>query len=415
MRIAVVGAGIIGVTVAHALLDDGHEVEVIDREGPAAGTSAGNAGWIAHMDILPLASPKAWAHMPRWVLDPLGPLSIAPRYLPRLAPWLLRFAAASRPSRIAAGSRAIHALNAASLPAWEKRLEALGLGHHLRRKGILSVWTDTADFAASAALHARQAALGIPVERLDPAMVRQLEPTLAKGIAGGAHYPTGAHISDPRQFTEALADAARDRGARFTVASVAGLDAGEAGVGLRLADGGGILPADRVVVACGAWAKPLAASVGDRVPLDTERGYNITVATGSLGLSRPVMYEGHGFVTTPLDTGDRIGGNVEFAGLDAPPNWARVDAMLGRLERVIPGLAIKDGTRWMGFRPSMPDSLPVIGRATASPRVIHAFGHGHYGLTQAAATAEMVAAMVMDRPPPIAAEPYAAARFKTGF
>ncbi|MBP2230063.1 D-amino-acid dehydrogenase [Azospirillum agricola] len=411
MRIAVVGAGIVGVAIAHALLDEGHGVELFDREGPAAGASAGNAGWIAHMDILPLASPKAWAHMPRWILDPLGPLSIAPRHLPALAPWLLRFVAASRPGRIAAGSRAIHALNASSLPAWERRLAALGLDGHLRRRGILSVWTDAAGFAASAALHARQAVLGIPVERLDPAALRGLEPAFGAEVAGGALYPTGAHVGDPLLFTEALAGAARARGARVTVAAVEWMEAREDGVVLRLG-GGRTAAADQVVIACGAWAKPLAAAVGDRVPLDTERGYNITVPTGTLGVTRPVMYEGHGFVTSPLDGGDRIGGSVEFAGLDAPPNWARVDAMLGRLRRVLPGRPVGDGARWMGFRPSIPDSLPVIGPATADRRVIHAFGHGHYGLTQAAATADIVAALIAGRPAPIDPAPYAASRFR---
>nr|WP_211099545.1 FAD-dependent oxidoreductase [Azospirillum agricola] len=213
------------------------------------------------MDILPLASPKAWAHMPRWILDPLGPLSIAPRHLPALAPWLLRFVAASRPGRIAAGSRAIHALNAASLPAWERRLVALGLDGHLRRRGILSVWMNAAGFAASTALHARQTALGIPVERLDSAALRALEPAFGAEVAGGALYPTGAHVGDPRLFTEALADAARARGARVAVTAVEGLESRADGVVLRLGEGRTAM-ADHAVIACGAWAKPLAAAAG---------------------------------------------------------------------------------------------------------------------------------------------------------
>lgn len=411
MRIAVIGAGIVGVAVAHALADEGHTVEVIEREGPAAGASAGNAGWIAHMDVLPLASAKAWANLPRWLLDPLGPLSIAPRHLPALLPWLARFAAASRPSSVQRSSRAIHALNAASLPAWERRLGALGLDHLLRRRGILSVWTDAGSFAAAAALHARQQVLGIPVERLDAAALRRLEPAFGSGVAGGVLYPTGAHVGDPRLFTEALATAARARGIGFTIDRVVDLVPGADGVALRLASGAAPT-ADRVVVACGAWAGPLAAAAGDTVPLDTERGYNVTVAAGTLGLSRPVMYEGAGFVTTPLDGGDRIGGSVEFAGLDAPPNWTRVDAMLGRLRRVLPDVVVGDGVRWMGFRPSIPDSLPVIGSASGDGRIIHAFGHGHYGLTQAAATADMVAALIAGRAPAVDAAPYAPGRFR---
>lgn len=410
MRIVIIGAGIVGVTVAHALLDEGHEVELVDREGPAAGASAGNAGWIAHMDILPLASPKAWAYMPKWMLDPLGPLTISPAHLPKLLPWLLRFVAASRPSRIAVGSAAIHALNAAALPAWERRLAALGLDGLLRRRGILSVWTDRHEFEAAAALHARQNALGIPVERLDPAQLRAIEPAFGAEVVGAALYPTGAHVCDPRDFTVALHDSAVARGLRFTRATVVDLTHEPEGLTLTTTEGATIR-ADRVVLAAGAWSKPLAARVGDRVPLDTERGYNITIPAGTLGISRPVMFEGKGFVVSPLDTGDRIGGAVEFAGLTRPANWKRVDAMIGRLRRVLPHLGAIEGERWMGFRPSIPDSLPVIGRSRDEPRVVHAFGHGHYGLTQAAATAEMVAALIAGRPSPVDLTPFSPQRF----
>ncbi|MGL4287561.1 MAG: NAD(P)/FAD-dependent oxidoreductase [Phreatobacter sp.] len=410
MRIAVVGGGIIGIAVTHALLDEGHEVELIDRDGPSGGASAGNAGWIAHMDILPLASPKAWTHLPRWMLDPLGPLSIAPAHLPRLLPWLLRFGAASMPGRIAAGSAAIRAINAVALPAWERRLARLGQEALLRRRGVLSVWTNPSDFAAAAALHSRQSALGIPVERLDAAGVCRLEPAFGQAVVGGAFYETGVHVADPRLLLERLSECAWSRGARRTLSEVSDLEPSTSGVTLHLATSERIV-AERVVLAAGAWSRHLAARSGDRVPLDTERGYNITVAPGSLGLARPVMYEGQGFVTTPLDTGDRIGGSVEFAGLNAPANWARVDAMLGRLKRVLPDSNVGEGVRWMGFRPSTPDSLPVIGHASRDPRILYAFGHGHYGLTQAAVTADMVAALIADRQPPAAAAPYSPQRF----
>ncbi|MDB5562048.1 MAG: amino acid oxidase, partial [Hyphomicrobiales bacterium] len=153
------------------------------------------------------------------------------------------------------------------------------------------------------------------------------------------------------------------------------------------------------------------AGLGDAVPLDTERGYNVTFAPGTLGLTRPVMYEGHGFVSTPLDSGDRVGGSVEFAGLEAEPNFARVDAILTRLRRFLPELQADAGPRWMGFRPSLPDSLPVIGPSAKGAHVIYAFGHGHHGLTQAAATAEIVAALVADREPAFDIAAYSARRF----
>ena len=408
MRVAVIGAGIIGCAIAHALLDDGHEVLLIDREGPATGTSQGNAGWIAHLDILPLASAKAWRQVPRWLADPLGPLAIRPAYLPRLAPWLLRFVAASTPARIEAGTRAIAALNGLALPAWERRLAALGLSGHLRRRGQLAVWARAADFAAAAPLIARQRRLGIPIQLLDAGAVRGLEPALA-GVAGAALYETGCHVSDPRVLTLALAQAAYARQARPVLARIQRIEPDADGVTLQTA--GDAIQADLAVLAAGAWAKPLAAQLGDQVPLDTERGYNATLPPGQLGLSRPVVFENEGFVATPLDTGDRVGGAVEFGGLDAPANMARVDAILRRLRHFLPDADLSGGTRWMGFRPSLPDSLPVIGRANRTSRVIHAFGHAHHGLTQAAATAELVAALVAGRAPAIDLHPFRAGRF----
>lgn len=410
MRIAVIGAGIVGAATAHALLDEGHAVDWIDRSGVAAGASAGNAGWIAHMDIMPLASPKVWRHLPAWLADPLGPLSIRPAYLPALLPFLIRFIAASRPARIEASMTAIAALNGLSLPAWERRLTALRLDGHIRRRGALSVWPSLAAAAGAEALVARQKAMGIAAEWLDRAALEELEPALGPRAARGVLYPGGCHVSDPRALTSALADAALERGARLLTREVVALRSQKDDVTLMTANGD-TAGYDRIVVAAGAWSKPLAASLFDAVPLDTERGYNVTLPAGRLGLTRPVMYEGEGFVTSPLDSGDRIGGSVEFAGLLAPPNGRRVDAILGRARRYFPDADLSGGTRWMGFRPSIPDSLPVIGPAHRDRRVVYAFGHGHYGLTQAAATAEIVAALIADRSVAIDIDPYRVTRF----
>jgi D-amino-acid dehydrogenase len=407
MRITIIGAGFIGLATAHALLDQGHTVEIVDRDGIAAGASRGNAGWIAHTDIMPLASPKMWRNLPRWLRDPLGPLSIRPAYALTLLPWLRRFLLSSRPAALARSIEAIAALNMQALPAWERRLASLRLGGHLRRRGAVSVWIDAGDFAAFAGLATRQRALGIAVNILNAAELRALEPALGPAVVGGAFYPDVCSVSDPLWLCQALGEAAVARGAAVRRANVAAVAADAT---LTLADGQTVA-ADRVVIAAGAWCKPLAAQLGEVVPLDTERGYNITLAPGALRLRRPVMFEGQGFVFTPLDSGDRLGGSVEFAGLQAPPNMARVDAMIGRLHRFMPTLPPMEGPRWMGFRPSMPDSLPVIGHAAHAPAVFYAFGHGHYGLTQAAVTAEIIAALVAEQAPPINPVPYASTRF----
>ncbi len=241
-----------------------------------------------------------------------------------------------------------------------------------------------------------------------------LEPALGPKAAKGALYGGGCHVSDPKALTLDLGRVAIERGARLLTMEVVAVKPQADAVAL-VTGMDSLALYDRVVIAAGAWSKPLAASVGDAVPLDTERGYNVTLPAGQLGLTRPVMYEGQGFVTTPLDSGDRIGGSVEFAGLEAPPNYARVDAILGRARRFLPEADLSGGTRWMGFRPSIPDSLPVISTASRDPRIVHAFGHGHYGLTQAAASAEIVADLVAGRAPSIDPAPYSVTRFARRF
>lgn len=413
MHAIIVGAGIVGISCAHALLDQGYQVTLVDPDGLAERTSRGNAGYIAHTDILPMASPKVWRHLPAWLLDPLGPLAIRPSYALAIAPWMARFVAASTPARIEASTRGMIALNGMALGAWERRLGGLGLTErHLRRKGYMTMFPAASGLAANLPSLRRQQALGIAVEVLaDSAAVRRLEPAFSPRAAAGAFYPGGVTVDDPASITKAVGEAALARGAKLVRQSAAEVTPAGGGVSVRLADGA-TLTGDAAVIAAGAWSRPLAKRLGDDVPLDTERGYNVTLPAGSLGLTRPVLFDGLGFVSTPLDIGDRIGGAVEFGGLHAAPNYKRIDAIIARARPFLPDAKFEGGTRWMGFRPSLPDSLPVIDRATSSPRIVYAFGHSHYGLTQSAATGELVAALIAQRQTAIDLAPFSSQRFR---
>lgn len=410
MKVAVIGAGIVGVAIAHALLDEGHEVLLIERREPAFGPSRGNAGWIAHTDILPIASPKALRQVPKFLADPLGPLSIRPAYLPKLLPWLVRFMLAARPQAYERSIVGIAALQKLALPAWLARAESTGLTRHIHRNGGLYVFDDAGALAAARKVAERQASFGIKVEMIGAEELRQLEPALQPVFTGAAFHPDAAHISDPHELTLALFEAALARGAIFEKAEVTNVSQGERPA--LIGPDGWQRVVDRAIIATGAWAKPLAAALGDAVPLDTERGYNASFAGFTGLLSRPVAFEGHGFVITPLDSGLRIGGAVEFAGLEAPPNHARTRRLYDKARGLIDGLpAFDSGTPWMGFRPSLPDSLPVIGPARRNPHVIYAFGHGHYGMTQSHATADLVTALIAGRQPAIDLSPFSATRF----
>lgn len=410
MKIAIIGAGIVGAATAHALLDEGHEVLILDKEGPAFGPSRGNAGIIAHTDVLPIASPNMLRKVPGFLLDPLGPLAIRLGYLPQLLPWLARFLLAARPAAYERSIAGIVAIQQLALPAWLARAEKAGISNHIHRRGALYTYRDARDTADLEAVAKRQRAAGIAVDMLQPQELRQMEPALKDRFAGAAFHPDCAHISDPLALTMALFDTALARGATFEKAEVTNISLGERPA--LIGEGGWQRVVDRVVVAAGAWSKPLAAAMGDNIPLDTERGYNVSFP-GVTGLTgRPIGFKDGGFVMTPLESGLRIGGAVEFGGLQAPPNHARTKALYDKAATLVDGLpAFDSGKVWMGFRPSLPDSLPVIGKASRNPNVVYAFGHGHYGMTQSTATADLVAALIAGRQPEIDMSHFSPQRF----
>ena len=409
MKIAVIGAGLVGLACAHALADEGHAVIVVDREGPAAGASRGNAGWLAHTDIDVMASPKMLRRVPGFLLDPLGPLAIRTGYLLPILPWLARLIVAARPTQLARSVEALVSLNRLAMPAWDALSAQLGMDRMIHRRGALFAYDSPARLAAAHPHLARSRAYGMEVAEILADELRQLEPALTDAIAGAAYYPDAAHVSDPRLVCLALFDAARARGIDFTRATISGLSADEH---VTLHSDHRPISVDRCVIAAGAWSRPLALALGDRIPLETERGYNVSFPGAATTLTRPVSFDGHGFVATPLETGLRIGGAVELGGLHLPPNHARTRALHAKASRFLKNVPpMEQGTTWMGFRPSLPDSLPVNGFARNSRKVVHAFGHGHYGLTQSAATGRLVADLIADRPPAIDLSPFSPQRF----
>lgn len=408
--VIVIGAGVVGLSTALALRGRGLTVTVIDREGPAAGASAGNAGAFAFTDILPLASPGLMLKAPKWLLDPLGPLSIPPAYALKIAPWMLRFAYACRPQRVSDATVAQTALMDLSKAELEPFLAATGTADMLRKEGNLQVYESDAEFRASLPGWEARERHGIAFTHLDPDGMAAIQPGLAARFVRGTFTPGWYSIADPKLFTIALADRFAAEGGRLETAEIASLRPIDGGVEVVASDGT-VRRAGHVVVAAGAFSHRIVRSVGERIPLETERGYNTTLPAGAFDLRTQVTFGGHGFVVTRLSTGIRVGGAVELGGLELPANWKRSEAMLKKAMAFLPGLRPEGGVQWMGFRPSLPDSLPAIGRARASDRVVLAFGHGHLGLTQAAGTARIVADLVTGRPAPIDLAAFSPQRF----
>ncbi|APX70148.1 MULTISPECIES: FAD-binding oxidoreductase [unclassified Brucella] len=409
--IVIIGGGIVGVATAALLAEAGREVLVIDRTGICEETSSGNAAALAFSDILPLASKGVMRKVPGWLLDPLGPFTIRPTYFPKMLPWLYRFWRASAPNALARTAIAQAAIMRLAENEMLSLIERAGLRNRLREDGNLELYESEAELAASQPGWDVREKAGIAYEHVRGRRLAELQPGLNLRFVAGTFVPGWKNVSDPKLFGKAIWSYAESLGARFLSGKVASAKRQNGGVRLRLENGTEI-NATHLVLMAGAWSRDLAKGFGDIVPLDTERGYNTTLPVGSFDVKRQLTFPGHGFVITPMETGLRVGGAVEFGGLDLPPNFARSEAMLKKASKFLPGLKVEGGRQWMGYRPSMPDSLPVIGRASAGGNVYYGFGHGHLGLTQSAATARLIRDLITGGEPAIDIEPFKPQRFR---
>ncbi|MDX8499697.1 FAD-dependent oxidoreductase [Mesorhizobium sp. VK4C] len=408
VEIAIVGAGVVGLATALRLAGEGREVLLIDPNEPGSGASFGNAGTIAEYACMPVGNPGVLRALPKLLLDPDSPFSLRWAALFQLTPWLIRFIRQCLPAPTRANALALAGLLAEALPAWEEMAEEAGVADLLRRNGCLYIYRHEGDFAAAAGGWAMRAKFGVHQEVLTAEQVAALEPRLAEFQPQGLLFPDSINVSDPKAVMQRLAAAAADRGVKLVRANATGLTAD--GGGVRLSGPGLGVTARTVVIAAGARSRALAAQAGDRIPLDTERGYHLEFPTAAPLLNRPVCPVDLGFYMTPMEGRLRVAGTVELGELTAPANPRRLALLDRGVRQFFPELG-RPSSEWLGFRPSLPDSRPVIGRSSRSPGVIHAFGHGHLGLTLAPITARLVADLVAGRGDPARVAPFAADRF----
>jgi D-amino-acid dehydrogenase len=408
--VVVVGAGIVGVCCALYLLRDGRRVILVDRGEPGEGTSYGNGSIITEEAVVPVQMPGVARQVPGMLTDPLGPLAIRWTYLPQIAPWLFHFVRASSPARVEEISIALRALLKGAMAAYNPLLEAAGIRDMIRRSGWVSVYETEAGFRSYQAKLELQRRRGVKLEVLQPEELRQLEPSLAPIFHRAVFYPDVAHTVNNFRFVQELAAAFRRLGGEIRRQAVVGFEQGDGRVRAVITDAGP-LACGGVVIAAGAWSKTLASMLGSRPPLDTERGYHLTLPHAGADLRLPVYSTERGFVCTPLEHGLRIAGTVELGGLEAAPNWQRAEVLYRNASRWFPALDRREESRWMGYRPSMPDSIPVIGPSPRHHNAIFAFGHGHIGLSLGARTGALVADLLSGRDPGLDLRPYRVDRF----
>ncbi|WP_352984770.1 FAD-binding oxidoreductase [Mesorhizobium sp. M0772] len=408
--IAIIGGGIVGICAAAMLAEAGRSVTVFDRTGICEETSSGNAAAFAFSDVLPLAHKGMMRHLPKWLADPLGPLSIPPAYLPKLLPWLLRFWRAGAPEKYEASLAAQAGMMKLAEAEWMGLLDRSGTRLMLREDGSLELYESEAEFQAGLPGWAARERFGIGFRHVEGDELARLQPGLSPRFIKGTFVPGWKTVADPKLLGKGVWAYAERLGARFEKAHIERVAANPDGATLTLTDGT-TRQARHLVVAAGAWSHLLTKALGDTIPLETERGYNTTLPKTAFDVQRMLIFSGHGFVITPLETGLRVGGAVELGGLDRPPNFARSKAMLEKARQFLPGLDASRGREWMGYRPSLPDSLPVIGTARTASNVVYAFGHGHLGLTQAAASGRLIRDLVLGQTSPIDLAPFSPQRF----
>jgi D-amino-acid dehydrogenase len=404
--VLVIGAGVVGLGCAFHLRKDGHAITVVDRDPEGDKASFGNAGGIGITEVVPAGVPGVFWRVPGWLLDPLGPLALRPGHAPRLIPWLLRFSRSAAPREVARISAALAALNLRVYEDLVPMLATTGLSGELFRKGALSVYESDAGFERDRAEWTLKRSLGIETAEISGDEARKMEPALGPIVRRAIVTPQWGHVTDPKRIVDGVRHWLMANGVGFERGEVSDLTAGS----VTLADGR-TLSAGKIVIAAGAWSGLLARGIGDRVLLESERGYNTTLPAPGVALEREVIFAERKFTATPLSCGLRIGGAAEFAGLTAPADYRRSRALVTLARRYLPELRTDGGTEWMGHRPATPDSLPVIGRSPRHPGVLYAFGHGHVGLTLAATTGRIIADLVAGRPSIVDLAPYSIARF----
>lgn len=408
--VAIVGAGIIGTSAAFELSERGRTLCLIDPAEAGLGTAAGSSSFIAGGAIFPVARPSVVRDLPKMLFDPLGPLVIRPAYVPHMLGWGLRFIRSLRPANFRAIVRAQGSLNqraTSSIVDLAKRANAENL---FARNGVLYACKDPHVLAHLEDDLPEINAHGIPAQSIDAARVYELEPHLSRDLCGAIFFSQAIHCRDVPAYGRRIVSHIVNRGGTVYQTAATSISPEDGTWSVALSSGERVR-AKAVVVSAGVWSKRLLTRLGHVVPIDTERGYHLMLPNPGVTLSRPVVFKDRNFAMTPLAAGLRLAGTVEFAGTSAPMNPRRSDILFELASPILPGLQREGATRWMGFRPTFPDSLPAIGKSSRHANLYYSLGHQHLGLTQSAISARCLADVMDGREAEIDMAPFRLERF----
>lgn len=406
----IIGAGAVGLSVAIQLRRRGLAVTVVEEGQPAAGASYGNSGMLVADTAIPTSQPGVIWKVPGWLADPLGPLTVKARYLPKALPWLWRYVRAGTRSHVFHASAALRALNQSTFEGWRENVGANVMDRLTRRDGQVYLWEELTEPPPRSLEDEVRSYLGIETETLGADQIRQFFPGISHDVSYGLLIRGNGHTVDPGALVRALASQFLSDGGELIQERVVKLWRNETGRWTIMTNLNNY-EADVVVVAAGAWSARLLDPLGVKIPLESERGYHVMLRNPSVRLGMPILNKTGYFGISSMVEGLRVSGTVEIAGLEAPPTLARAENLIKQAKRLFPQLTYDATSYWMGHRPSTPDGLPVIGPINEHRGLYACFGHAHAGLTGAPMSGQLLAQLVTSEKPAIDPAPYTPSRF----
>ena len=408
LKIGIVGAGIQGISNALFLQKKGFRVTIFDRDEPGSpAASYGNAGHFSPYASVPINRPDVLTDVPAMLLSSSGPLALKWNYVPKMIPWFLKFIRNCTTKRMMHTAKNMHQILDLALPAYDELFDDIELGGLVEKKGILYIWNDQSLKSRELEIKVRNE-LGVDQQVVTPKEIHDLEPNIKPIYHGGVYYQHGRHARNPKKILLKLYDLFLKKGGKFLKMNIKDINFNDEKPVIKAETQSFLF--DKIVIACGSFSKKLTDNLGEKIPLDTERGYHVHFKDCDHLLSRPVIFQNRGFGITPMEQGLRVVGTVEFGGLDNPLSKSRVKNLINNAKYMMGDLPEHED-EWLGFRPTLPDYLPVIGPSKKYKNVFYCFGHHHLGWTLGPISGKIISGMIAEENTNFDLKPYSSLRF----
>jgi glycine/D-amino acid oxidase-like deaminating enzyme len=408
LKIGIVGAGIQGISNALFLQKKGFKVTIFDRDEPGSpAASYGNAGHFSPYASVPINRPDVLSDVPAMLLSSTGPLALKWNYVPKMVPWFLKFIRNCTTKKMMHTAKNMHQILDLALPAYDELFDDIELGGLVEKKGILYIWNDQNLKSRELEINIRNE-LGVDQQEVTPKEIHDLEPNIKPIYHGGVYYQYGRHARNPKKILLKLYDLFLKKGGKFLKMNIKDINFDDEKPVIKAETQSFLF--DKIVIACGSFSKKLTDNLDEKIPLDTERGYHVHFKDCDHLLSRPVIFQNRGFGITPMEQGLRVVGTVEFGGLDNPVSKSRVKNLINNAKYMMGDLPEHED-EWLGFRPTLPDYLPVIGPSKKHKNVFYCFGHHHLGWTLGPISGKIISGMIAEENTNLDLKPYSSLRF----